>query len=230
MSDIAARLRATRERIAAAERRYGRAPGSAALVAVSKTRPVADLRDALAAGQRRFGESYADEAVPKIEALAGEPVEWHFLGPLQSNKTRLIAAHFDWVHSVDRVKIARRLSEQHPADRGPLNVCIQVNISGEASKSGVPPGEAAGLVRAARALPGLRVRGLMAIPSADADFDVQRAAFARLRELYEALATGGEPLDTLSMGMTGDLEAAVAEGATLLRVGTGIFGPRPPAA
>lgn len=227
MSDIAGRVRATLDRIAAAERRFGRSPGSVALLAVSKTRPASDIRLALEAGVHRFGESYVGEALSKIEALAGESIEWHFVGPVQSNKTRAIARHFDWVHSVDRIRIARRLGEQRPAGRAPLNVCIQVNISGEQTKSGADPGEVAALVRDAATLPGLRVRGLMAIPSMSDDFETQRAAFRRLRELQETLTAGGQTLDTLSMGMTGDMEAAIAEGATMIRIGEGVFGSRP---
>lgn len=227
MQDIAEGVRATLARIAAAERRFGRPAGSVALVAVSKTRPVEDIRAALEAGQRRFGESYVGEAIAKIDALAGEPIEWHFVGPVQSNKTSAVARHFDWVHGIDRLKIARRLSEQRPDDREPLNACIQVNIGGEPGKSGVAPDRTAELLDAAADLPGLRVRGLMAIPPLTDDFEAQRAAFRTLRELREALADCGPTLDTLSMGMTGDLEAAIAEGATVVRIGTGIFGPRP---
>ena len=166
--------------------------------------------------------------MPKIEALAGAPIEWHFVGPVQSNKTRAIARYFAWVHGIDRLKIAQRLSAQRPDDLAPLNACIQVNLSREDSKAGASPAETAVLARAVAALPGLRVRGLMTLPAMSDDFDTQRAAFRRLRELYEALVTEGLALDTLSMGMTGDLEAAVAEGSTLVRIGTGIFGSRAP--
>ncbi|WP_459625559.1 YggS family pyridoxal phosphate-dependent enzyme, partial [Burkholderia sp. 3C] len=185
-------------------------------------------RDAHAAGQRAFGENYVQESLDKIAALAAlrDTLEWHFIGPLQSNKTRPVAEQFDWVHSVDRLKIAQRLAEQRPAHLPPLNVCVQVNVSGEASKSGVEPAEAAALARAVAALPSLRLRGLMAIPEPAGDLDTQRAPHRRLRELFDTLNAGGLALDTLSMGMSADLEAAVLEGATLVRVGTAIFGAR----
>lgn len=220
-------LAAVRERIAKAEIAHGREPGSVILLAVSKTRPVADVRAALAAGQRRFGESYVQEALDKIAALAEEDIEWHFIGPLQSNKTRAVAEHFHWCHSIDRLKLAQRLSAQRPADLPPLQICLQVNLSGEASKSGFATEAVAAAAAAIAALPKLALRGLMAIPARESDVTRQRAAFARLRALRDALNTQhGLALDTLSMGMTNDLEAAIAEGATLVRVGTGIFGPR----
>ncbi len=214
-----------------AEQRYGRPAGSVALLAVSKQQPATAIAEVAAAGQTRFGENYLQEALPKMAALAeGEQaeLEWHFIGPIQSNKTRLIAENFAWVHSVDRLKIAQRLSMQRPGELEPLNLCLQVNISGEASKSGVEPAELAELAMAVAALPRLRLRGLMAIPAPCDDFAEQRRACARLREWQEQLAGSGLLLDTLSMGMSDDLEAAIAEGATLVRIGTAIFGPRQP--
>ncbi|HEB59242.1 MAG TPA: YggS family pyridoxal phosphate-dependent enzyme [Gammaproteobacteria bacterium] len=220
-------LARVRERIAKAEIACGRAPGSVDLLAVSKTRPVADLRAALAAGQHRFGESYVQEALDKIAALAGHDIEWHFIGPLQSNKSRAVAEHFHWCHSIDRLKLARRLSDQRPDTLPPLQICLQVNISGEASKSGFAPEAVAAAAGEIASLPHLQLRGLMAIPARESDVARQRAAFARLRALRDAIdKEHGLALDTLSMGMTGDLEAAIAEGATLVRVGTGIFGER----
>jgi hypothetical protein len=226
MDDIAGRLQAVRARLRAAEARFGRAPGSVALVAVSKTRPPADVRAAFAAGQRAFGENYVSEALEKMGALADLAVEWHFIGPVQSNKTRPIAERFAWVHSVDREKIARRLSDQRPAGLPPLDICLEVNVSGEATKAGVLPSEVASLARQVADLPRLRLRGLMTVPAPEDAFDLQRAGFRRLRELWNELRASGLALDTLSMGMTADLEAAVAEGSTLVRVGTAIFGPR----
>ncbi len=196
------------------------------VLAVSKTRPPEDIRTAHAAGLREFGESYLQEAVAKIEQLQDLDLVWHFVGPIQSNKTRAIAAHFDWVHSVDRLKIARRLSEQRPAEMPPLNICLQVNISAEESKSGVDLQQLPQLAREVAALPRLELRGLMAIPAPSEDFAQQRQAFATLRHALEGLRDVAPHMDTLSMGMSGDLEAAIAEGSTLIRVGTAIFGPR----
>ncbi|WP_028226559.1 YggS family pyridoxal phosphate-dependent enzyme [Paraburkholderia ferrariae] len=228
MTDLAHNLEAVRQRIAAAARSAGREPDSVALLAVSKTFPAENVRAAHAAGQRAFGENYVQEAIEKIEALADlrASLEWHFIGPLQSNKTRPVAERFDWVHSVDRLKIAQRLSEQRPAGMAPLNVCLQVNVSGEDTKSGVAPEEAAQIARAIAALPNLRLRGLMSIPEPEATLEAQRAPHRQLRELFDTLRAGGLALDTLSMGMSADLEAAVLEGATLVRVGTAIFGAR----
>ncbi len=226
MNSIAQRLEQVRAQITQAEQQAGRAPGSVRLLAVSKTRPIDDLRAALGAGQTCFGENYLQDALPKIAALADEPVEWHYIGPIQSNKTREIAEHFAWVHSVDRLKIARRLSEQRPVDRPPLNVCLQINTSGEASKSGIAPDEALELARAIAELPRLHLRGLMTIPAPGKDYEQQRRPFRQLRELFEQLNAEGLALDTLSMGMTGDMEAAIAEGSTLVRIGTAIFGAR----
>ena len=229
-SPIGDNLRATYARIIRAAAHAGRDPNRIALIAVSKTFPVRDIQAAYAAGQRAFGESYVHEAIAKITALAGEsldqPIEWHYIGPVQSNKTRAIAEHFQWVHSVDRLKIAQRLSEQRPPGLAPQNLCIQVNISGEASKSGVQAAELLPLVRQVVALPNLRLRGLMAIPEPTTDTTLQRKRFARLRQLKDDLLAHGIELDTLSMGMSDDLEAAVAEGATLVRVGRAIFGER----
>lgn len=197
------------------------------LLCVSKTQGPQAVREAAAAGQRRFGENYVQEALEKIAALHDlrDRIEWHLIGPLQSNKTRAVAEHFDWVQSVDRLKTAQRLSEQRPAQLPPLQVCLQVNISGEASKGGVPPGEVAGLAAAVAALPRLRLRGLMAIPEPAAEFEAQRRPHRALRELMASLGLPG--LDTLSMGMSADLEAAITEGSTLVRVGTAVFGQRP---
>ncbi|MDD3447765.1 MAG: YggS family pyridoxal phosphate-dependent enzyme [Gammaproteobacteria bacterium] len=215
-------------RIRAAEVCHNRDPGSVTLLAVSKTRPADVIRAAAAAGQRRFGESYLREALEKMDALADLDLEWHFIGPIQSNKTRGIAERFHWVHSVDRLKVARRLSEQRPETLPPLNVCLQVNISGEASKSGADPGDLPALARAVAALPRLRLRGLMAIPAParSAGEEAVRALFRRLREALAALNRDGLALDTLSMGMSDDFEAAIAEGATLVRIGTDLFGAR----
>lgn len=224
--DTAQRLQAVRERLRAAEQRFGRDTGSVQLLAVSKTQPVAAIRAALAAGQHAFGENYLQEALEKQRALADAPAEWHFIGALQSNKTRDVATHFDWCHTVDRLKIARRLSQQRPEGRPPLNVCIQVNISGEASKAGVAPEDVAGLAAQVAELPGVRLRGLMALPAPADDLAAQRRPLAALRALQAELVSSGLALDTLSMGMSGDLEAAVAEGSTLVRIGTAIFGPR----
>jgi pyridoxal phosphate enzyme (YggS family) len=225
---IAQHLEEVRQRIAQAAHDASREASSVTLLAVSKTFPAADVRAAFAAGQRAFGENYVQEGLAKIAELAdlrGE-IEWHYIGPLQSNKTRVVAEQFDWVHSIDRLKIAERLSAQRPDGAPALNVCIQVNVSGEASKSGVEPDEAAALAHAVAALPGLRLRGLMAIPEAAETADAQRTPHARLRRLMDALRADALDLDTLSMGMSADLEAAVLEGATMVRIGTAIFGKR----
>jgi len=227
MTTIAANLQAVRERIAAACIAAGRRPDAVTLLAVSKTWPAASLRDAADAGQQAFGENYVQEALQKIDALRELALEWHFIGPLQSNKTRAVAEHFAWVHSVDRLKIAQRLAGQRPAGMAPINLCLQVNVSGEASKSGCAPAEVAGLADAIAPLPGVRLRGLMAIPEPTDDASLQRRRFAMLRGLFEDIrAKPGSKLDTLSMGMSDDLEAAIMEGATLVRVGTAIFGQR----
>ena len=206
----------------------GRPVESVTLLAVSKRFPPDAVREAAAAGQRCFGENQVQEGVDKIAALrsGGEPLEWHLIGPLQSNKTRLAAEHFDWVHSVDRLKIAERLSEQRPAHLPPLQVCVQINISGEATKSGVAPADAPALATAIAQLPRLRLRGLMAIPEPADGFEAQRVSHRALRRLFESIREQGIELDTLSIGMSDDLEAAIAEGSTLVRVGTAIFGTR----
>ncbi|WP_316151434.1 YggS family pyridoxal phosphate-dependent enzyme [Cupriavidus sp. BIC8F] len=228
MSVIAANLQAVHQRIAAAAQQAGRQPADIALLAVSKTVSPDRIRAAYAAGQLAFGENYVQEGVDKIAALADlrHRLQWHFIGPLQSNKTRLVAEHFDWVHAVDRLRIAERLSAQRPAGMAALQVCIQVNISGEASKSGVAPAEVPVLAHAVAALPGLRLRGLMAIPEPEDDPAAQRRPFAAMRAMLLALRADGLDLDTLSMGMSGDMEAAIAEGANLVRIGTAIFGAR----
>ncbi|MGM0571703.1 YggS family pyridoxal phosphate-dependent enzyme [Marinobacter sp.] len=230
MSSIADNIRSVTRRIQKATEAAGRAAGSVRLLAVSKTRPAEDLRLAAAAGQQAFGENYLQEALDKIEALHDLPeLEWHFIGPIQSNKTRAIAENFQWVHSVDRLKIARRLSEQRPGDKPPLNICLQVNIDQEESKSGCHPDDLAGLAVAMSGLPNLNLRGLMAIPDPDQPQDSLRESFQRLAKALDSLRGNpdvGGSLDTLSMGMSGDLELAIAEGATLVRVGTALFGPR----
>ncbi|WP_089391090.1 YggS family pyridoxal phosphate-dependent enzyme [Pseudomonas delhiensis] len=223
MSTIAENIAKVRERIREAEQACGRPSGGVALLAVSKTKPAAAIREAHAAGLVDFGENYLQEALGKQAELADLALTWHFIGPIQSNKTRPIAEHFHWVHSVDRLKVAERLSAQRPAQLPALNVCLQVNVSGEASKSGCAPEELPALAAAVAALPNLKLRGLMAIPEPTEDVAAQRAAFARLRELLTALNLG---LDTLSMGMSHDLEAAIAEGATCVRIGTALFGAR----
>lgn len=223
MGGLPERLQAVTGRVTAAAREAGRDPVDIRLVAVSKTFPPERIREAAAAGQFDFGENYVQEALDKIGALADLPLTWHFIGPIQSNKTRALAENFDWVHSVDRLKIAERLSAQRPSDRPPLKVCLQVNVSGEASKSGASPEEVAALAGAVARLPNLRLRGLMAIPEPTDDVDLQRARFRMLRELRDS---AGVPLDTLSMGMSDDLESAIAEGATIVRVGRAIFGAR----
>lgn len=231
MSVIVANLQAVRRRLAAAEQQAGRPPGTVALLAVSKTFSAADVRIAHEAGQHAFGENYVQEGVDKIAQLndVRAALSWHFIGPLQSNKTRQVAEQFDWVHSIDRLRIAERLSAQRPAALPPLQVCVQVNISGEASKGGVDPAEVLPLARAIAGLPSLRLRGLMAIPAPADDPVAQRQPFAAMRELMRALQSAGIAVDTLSMGMSDDMEAAIAEGATLVRIGTAIFGARPPA-
>jgi PLP dependent protein len=222
---IADNLAAVRARIEAACVASGR-PGGVVLVAVTKGFGTGPVAAAHAAGLRDFGENYLQESLPKLAAVPRPGVTWHFLGPLQANKTAAVAAQFDWVHSVDRDRIARRLSDQRPAALAPLSVCVQVNISGEATKSGVAPADALGLCRSVASLPRLRLRGLMALPAPARGGDA-REPFRALRELYDALRRDGLELDTLSAGMSDDLEAAIAEGSTLVRVGTAIFGPRP---
>ena len=225
---IADKLQQVRARIARACASASRPVQSVTLLVVTKTYGPEAVREAFEAGERRFGENYVQEGLDKIAALADlrSGIEWHLIGPLQSNKTRVVAEQFDWVHSVDRLKIAQRLSEQRPAHLPPLQVCLQVNISGEASKSGLLPAEVAELARAVAVLPRLRLRGLMAIPEPAASFEAQRAPHRVLRELMRTLQAEGLALDTLSTGMSADLEAAIAEGATLVRIGSAIFGQR----
>jgi pyridoxal phosphate enzyme (YggS family) len=235
MDTIGVNLQAVKQRIAHAAKLCGRDPADVGLIAVSKAFGADAVAAAHAHGQYAFGENYVQEAVEKITALAGvaspegpllRPLEWHFIGPIQSNKTRLIAEHFDWVHSIDRLKIAERLSAARLAGLAPLQVCIQVNIGDERTKSGVAAGEALALARAVAELPRLKLRGLMTVPSASADYAQQRRYFAQLRQLKNEIVSAGVALGTLSMGMSGDFEAAIVEGATLVRVGTAIFGER----
>ena len=226
MTTISANLQAVLARIHGAAQKFGRNPADISLLAVSKTWPASAVREAVAAGQIAFGENYVQEGVEKVADLSAFELDWHFIGPLQSNKTRRIAESFAWVHSVDRLKIAERLSEQRPDSLPPLQVCLQVNVSGEETKSGIELGAVSDLAQQVMRLPRLKLRGLMAIPAPTEDFDEQRKAFHRLREVYDRLIEEGLPLDTLSMGMTHDLEAAIAEGATMVRVGTAIFGER----
>jgi PLP dependent protein len=228
MASIELKLQQLRQRIGDACTLAERPVQSVTLLAVSKTQSADAVRQAHAAGQRAFGENYVQEALVKVEALADlrSAIEWHLIGPLQSNKTREVAAAFDWVHTVDRLKIAERLSAQRPDHLPPLQVCVQVNVSGEASKAGVDPGEVLALAQAVSTLPRLRLRGLMSIPEPVEGLAAQRAPHRRLRELFDALRSQGLALDTLSMGMSADLEAAIAEGSTLVRIGSAIFGVR----
>ncbi len=228
MNIICLNLETIRERIATSCASAQRAPEEVTLLAVSKTFGADAVREAAACGQRAFGENYIQEAVDKIGQLADLGLEWHCIGPIQSNKTRLVAEHFDWAHSVDRLKIAQRLSEQRPESLPPLNCCLQVNIDGGANKAGLVPGEVAALAREVAALPRLRLRGLMTIPEPAARYEDQLAVHRQARALFDALRAEGLPLDTLSMGMSGDLDAAIAAGSTMVRVGTAIFGGRPP--
>jgi pyridoxal phosphate enzyme (YggS family) len=226
VSTIGSRLQTVTERIRAAATAAGRSPEAVRLIAVSKTFPAAAVREACQAGQRAFGENYLQEGQSKIEALSGLDLEWHFIGPIQSNKTGPIARLFSWAHSVDRLKVGQRLSMARPADLAPLQICIQVNVSGEQTKSGCQPDNLAGLATAIAGLPGLKLRGLMTIPEPTSESLVQRQRFALLRQLKDDLVSRGLDLDTLSMGMSDDFEAAIAEGATLVRIGSAIFGPR----
>lgn len=228
ISSIAENLAQVREQINSYAYKSDRSANDICLLAVSKTRPVEDLRTVYTEGQRDFGENYLQDAMEKIEVLQDLDICWHFIGPMQSNKTRSVAEHFNWVHTVDRLKIAKRLSEQRPEGMPPLNICIQVNISEEESKSGCSPEEASKLAAEIIKLPNLKLRGLMAIPKATDDPSEQQQAFYRLRNLQEQLKSIEPSLDTLSMGMSGDMEAAIAEGATIVRIGTAIFGPRAP--
>ena len=226
MTTIASTLQAVNARIAKAAADAGRQAGEITLLAVSKTMPIAAIRAAYSAGQTDFGENYVQEGVEKIRALADLPLQWHFIGPIQSNKTRLIAENFAWVHSLDREKIAERLSRDRPESLPPLQICLQVNVSGEDSKSGVAPEEVWSLAATIARLPRLQLRGLMTIPEPTTDTGLQHSRFRLLRELLDQLKHQGLELDTLSMGMSHDLEAAISEGATIVRVGTAIFGER----
>jgi hypothetical protein len=228
-ANLQANLQALHERITKAARGAGRDASSVRLLAVSKTFPATVIAEAARAGQRAFGENYVQEAVDKIDVLAGsayQPLEWHFIGPIQSNKTRTIAERFDWVQSVDRLKVAERLADQRPANLPPLNVLLQINVSGEATKGGVAPDELGELAAAVARLPRLRLRGVMAIPAPEADVKRQRQAFAMTNALFRQLREQGLNVDVLSIGMSDDLEAAIAEGSTMVRVGTAIFGAR----
>jgi pyridoxal phosphate enzyme (YggS family) len=226
MSSIAQSLEEIRNRVTVLERRYDRPTGDVRVLAVGKTKPPEAVLAAAEAGQREFGENHVQDALVKLDALGHLDLVWHFIGPVQSNKTRVVAARFDWVHSIDRAKIAARLNAHRPEDLPPLNVCIQVNVSGEDSKSGVDPDHVEQLALVVSELPRLRLRGLMTLPRPCDDFEAQRRPFATLRRTLETLNTRGFALDTLSMGMTNDMEAAIAEGATVVRIGTAIFGAR----
>lgn len=227
MSTIPGNFQQVRERLAAACVAAQRHVNEVTLLAVSKTFGPEEVREAFACGQSAFGENYIQEAVEKMALLSDLPLQWHCIGPIQSNKTRLVAAHFDWAHTVDRLKIAERLSAQRPEELSPLQVCIQVNVDGGMNKAGVPPAEALALAREVAALPRLQLRGLMSLPEPGDDFDAQYAVHLAARELFDELVASGLALDTLSMGMTGDLEAAVQAGSTMVRVGTALFGVRP---
>jgi len=224
--NLPSRLRLVRERIDVAARAAGRSADDITLIGVSKTQPAAAVREALAAGLTDFGENYVQEALEKIDAAGPGAATWHFIGALQSNKTRPVAEAFDWVHTVDRAKIARRLSEQRPWHAPPLRVCLQVNLGDEQTKSGIPPDGLFELASEVAALPRIELRGLMCIPPEESDPGRQRHWFRRLHELRDELRHAGHALDVLSMGMSGDFEVAIAEGATHVRVGTAIFGPR----
>ena len=227
MKNLHERLQQVRREIAEAERQFGREPGSVKLLAVSKTRNAGDVLALAQLGVSDFGENYVREARAKIEQLGGYSLTWHFIGPVQSNKTRQIAEGFDWVHSVDRIRVADRLNASRPADLPPLNICIQVNIDAEFTKSGIAPDEVEQLAGQILPLSRLNLRGLMALPAPTEDFAGQRSGFLRTRRLQEQLIDKGYRLDTLSMGTTGDMRAAIAEGATIIRIGTALFGPRP---
>lgn len=226
MTMIQTHLQTVHARVAAACQAAGRPAGDVTLLAVSKTFGADAVAEAYAAGQTAFGENYIQEAVQKITALRHLPLQWHCIGPIQSNKTRLVAEHFDWVHTVDRLKVAQRLSEQRPAHLAPLQVCLQVNVDGGANKSGLTPDEALALAQQVAALPNLRLRGLMCIPEPTPDFVAACALFMRARAVFDTLKTAGLAVDTLSMGMSADLEAAIHAGSTMVRVGTAIFGGR----
>ena len=226
MNNLHERLQQVRLEIAEAERQFGREPGSVRLLAVSKTRAADDILALAQLGVSDFGENYAQEARAKIGQLRGHSLTWHFIGPIQSNKTRQVTEHFDWVHSVDRIKVAHRLNAARPADLPPLNICLQVNVDAESTKSGIDPDEVEQLAEQLLPLSRLNLRGLMALPAPTEDFARQRHSFLRTRRLQEQLMDKGYRLDTLSMGTTNDMRAAIAEGATIIRIGTALFGPR----
>jgi pyridoxal phosphate enzyme (YggS family) len=228
MATITSKRQLVQSRIEQACSKVDRPPNSVTLLAVSKTFPAADVREAFEAGQRRFGENYVQEAVDKMAELADlrSQIEWHLIGPLQSNKTRVVAEHFDWVQSVDRLKIAQRLNDQRPPHLLPLQVCIQVNTSGEDSKSGVEPAGALALARAVAQLPRLRLRGVMALPAPSNDASTQQQSLKKVRDVFDEIRHNGLTLDTLSMGMSADLEIAVEQGSTMVRIGTALFGQR----
>ncbi|MDR2265721.1 MAG: YggS family pyridoxal phosphate-dependent enzyme [Enterobacter asburiae] len=229
MNDIAHNLAQVRDKISAAATRCGRAPEEVTLLAVSKTKPASAIAEAIAAGHRAFGENYVQEGVDKIryfQEQGNSDLQWHFIGPLQSNKSRLVAEHFDWCHTVDRLRIATRLSEQRPAGLAPLNVLIQINISDENSKSGIALNELDTLAAEVAALPGLTLRGLMAIPAPESSYERQFAVAQQMAVAFEALKARYSTIDTLSLGMSDDMEAAIAAGSTMVRIGTAIFGAR----
>ena len=226
MQNIEKNLALINQQIEQAATNYNREINNISLLAVSKRKPASDLRIAYECGQRNFGENFLQEAQAKMKQLADLDIVWHFIGPVQSNKTRALAESFDWVHCVDRVKIAQRLSDQRPESMSPLHICIQVNIDQEKSKSGVAPGDIIALAEAIRDLPKIRLRGLMAIPAQRSDFESQREPFARVKQALQDLQQHGLDCDTLSMGMSHDMQAAIAEGSTLVRIGTAIFGER----
>ena len=219
-------LQSLYNQILGAEQKYGRQAGSVTLLAVSKTRTTDEIHTAMESGQLQFGESYLQEALRKIQEIGDPRLCWHFIGPIQSNKTRGIAEYFSWVHSVDRDKIARRLNDQRPPSLPPINICLELNISGESTKSGIDPEVLPEMADHISSLPRLKLRGLMTMPAPIEDFQTQRDTFRRVRKYFEQLQAAGHDLDTLSMGTTNDMEAAIAEGATIVRIGTAIFGPR----
>lgn len=226
MNTISANLNQLQQKIRAAEIHYGRPPNSVQLIAVSKTQSIERIQQAITAGQRAFGENYLQEAIPKITALVDETLEWHFIGAIQTNKTKPIAEHFTWAHSIDRLKIAEHLNQHRPTNLPPLNICIQVNLDNEPNKAGISLTELSTLAHNINKLPRLKLRGLMTIPEHRSDFADQRQPFQKLHLALQQLQTEGLTLDTLSMGMSDDYEAAIAEGATIIRIGTSIFGPR----
>ncbi len=226
MNDFSENLKIVMERIHAAAQKYGRSVDSIRLMAASKTFSADDIKIAASAGLQEFGENYAQEAIQKIKTLADPKLIWHYIGPIQSNKTRLISENFNWVHSIDRIKTARRLNDARPDSSPPLNACIQINISGEKSKSGIAPQQLLDLARQISTLPNIRLRGLMAIPAVSKDTDEQRQSFKLVNQYFQSLNKENFKLDTLSMGTSNDLEAAIAEGSTMIRLGTAIFGPR----